>query len=157
LYADGRIAHELLGQLGKVGREWDPRVVPSGLMMELVQSVEDGTITGELNNRRISLRSGTTGKAIIRHAVSLSPDEAGAIDGPLSRVLDTLGLTPVSSDDLRSTCEAAIAALPKEADAVRKGNQKVAMRLVGEVMKRSQGRADAKKAREIILEILADA
>jgi aspartyl-tRNA(Asn)/glutamyl-tRNA(Gln) amidotransferase subunit B len=87
--------------------------------------------------------------------VSLSPDEAGAIDGPLSRVLETLGLTPVSSDDLRGTCEAAIAALPKEADAIRKGNQKVAMRLVGEVMKRSQGRADAKKAREIILEILA--
>ncbi|GFZ52056.1 carbon-nitrogen ligase with glutamine as amido-N-donor [Saitozyma sp. JCM 24511] len=143
--ASNWIAHELLGQLGKVGREWDPRVVPSGLMRELVQSVENGTITG------------TTGKAIIRHAVSLSPDDAGAIDGPLSQVLETLGLTPVSSDDLRATCEAAIAALPKEADAVRKGNQKVAMRLVGEVMKRSQGRADAKKAREIILEILADA
>jgi aspartyl-tRNA(Asn)/glutamyl-tRNA(Gln) amidotransferase subunit B len=44
--------------------------------------------------------------------------------------------------------------LPKEADAVRKGNPKVAMRLVGEVMKRSNGRADAKRAREIILEIL---
>jgi hypothetical protein len=48
--ADGRIAHELLGQLGKVGREWDPRVVPSGLMRELVQSVENGTITGEMNH-----------------------------------------------------------------------------------------------------------
>jgi aspartyl-tRNA(Asn)/glutamyl-tRNA(Gln) amidotransferase subunit B len=41
-----RIAHELLGQLGKTSKEWTADVVPSGIMRELVQAVEDGTITG---------------------------------------------------------------------------------------------------------------
>lgn len=47
-----------------------------------------------------------------------------------------------------------IEALPDVAAAVRKGNEKVAMRLVGEVMKISGGRADAKKARGVILDLL---
>lgn len=37
---------------------------------------------------------------------------------------------------------------------MRKGKEKVVMRLVGQVMKDSKGTADAKKAREILLSIL---
>jgi aspartyl-tRNA(Asn)/glutamyl-tRNA(Gln) amidotransferase subunit B len=44
--------------------------------------------------------------------------------------------------------------LPDVANVIRKGNEKPVMRLVGEVMKRSKGRADPKKARKILLDIL---
>jgi aspartyl-tRNA(Asn)/glutamyl-tRNA(Gln) amidotransferase subunit B len=44
--------------------------------------------------------------------------------------------------------------LPKEAEKVRQGNQKVVMRLVGEVMKMSKGAADAKRAKDMFFELL---
>lgn len=146
-----RIAHELLGQLGKAGRSWTPDVVPPSVMRELVIAIEDGRITGELL-RVMFLTEGTTGKAIIRHAISLAPS---SVLPPLEKLLDALGLKPFSSDDLRVLCEQAISRLPKEAELVRKGNEKVAMRIVGEVMKMSKGRADAKAATQIILGILS--
>jgi aspartyl-tRNA(Asn)/glutamyl-tRNA(Gln) amidotransferase subunit B len=62
--------------------------------------------------------------------------------------------TSSSSDGLRRLCEEAIAALPEEADVVRKGNEKVIMKLVGKVMKESRGRADAKGATELLKELL---
>lgn len=51
-------------------------------------------------------------------------------------------------------CRAVTEALPVEASKVREGQEKVLMRLVGEVMKRSKGRADAKKAGERLKEML---
>lgn len=73
----------------------------------------------------------------------------------LTNLLEQYGLAAATSaDDLRATCQAAIDALPSQAEAVKKGNLKPAMRIVGEVMKRTNGGADAKRAREIILEIL---
>lgn len=65
-----------------------------------------------------------------------------------------MGLTPSSSDDLKALCEDVVQKLPKEAERVRNGNEKVVMRLVGEVMKLSKGSADAKRAREVLLEML---
>lgn len=56
--------------------------------------------------------------------------------------------------DLATVCSAVIAALPKEADSVRKGNERVVMRLVGQVMKDTGGAADAKEARAILLNML---
>ncbi len=47
-----------------------------------------------------------------------------------------------------------VAALPREAEKVRQGQGKVVMRLVGEVMKRSGGKVDAKKAAEVLRVIL---
>ena len=72
----------------------------------------------------------------------------------LTDVLESLDLTPTSPDDLRHRCEVAIAAIPDAADTVRKGKEKAAGKIVGEVMRLSRGRADARRAREIILEIL---
>ncbi len=44
--------------------------------------------------------------------------------------------------------------MPNAAENVRKGKQKAVARIVGAVMKLSQGQADAQRAREIILEML---
>jgi hypothetical protein len=47
MYADdGRIAHELLGQMGKAGLTWTPELFPSQMMRDLVRALENGTITG---------------------------------------------------------------------------------------------------------------
>jgi aspartyl-tRNA(Asn)/glutamyl-tRNA(Gln) amidotransferase subunit B len=62
--------------------------------------------------------------------------------------------TSSSSDSLRRLCEDAIAALPAEANVVRKGNERVIMKLVGKVMKESRGRADAKAATDLLKELL---
>lgn len=137
LLADIRITHELLGQLNKAGRTWSPDVVPAGLLHDIIVAVEGGKLTG------------TVGRAVLKHVVT-----SESTPGGLEDLLKELGIAPAAAEDLRATCEAAIAKLPKEADKVRKGNEKVVMRLVGEVMKMSEGSADAKRARELLLEIL---
>ena len=59
-----------------------------------------------------------------------------------------------AAGSLKQLCEDAIAASPQEAEAVRKGKEKVIMRLVGHIMKESRGRADAKAARDMLKELL---
>lgn len=86
---------------------------------------------------------------VLRHVVGTQRDSWPDLDALLSE----LGLN-ASADDLRSICEAVITKLPKEAERVRQGNEKVVMRLVGEVMKMSKGSADARKAKELLLELL---
>jgi aspartyl-tRNA(Asn)/glutamyl-tRNA(Gln) amidotransferase subunit B len=60
------------------------------------------------------------------------------------------------ADQLQELCKAVIAKLPKEVESIRKGKVNVIMRLVGQVMKDSKGTADAKKAREILLELIEE-
>lgn len=86
----------------------------------------------------------------MRHLI----ENPGQTSSPLPDLLTTLKLSSTSSDSLRATCEAAIAAVPDAAENVCKGKEKAAARIVGEVMRLSQGRADAKRARDIIQEIL---
>lgn len=51
-------------------------------------------------------------------------------------------------------CQKAIERVPDVADAIRKGNEKGVMRLVGEVMKVSGGKADARRAKGVILDLI---
>lgn len=131
------MTHELLGQLTKSGREWTPDVVPAPLMRELVLAVEGGKLTG------------STARSVLKHVV-----ENGAGEDKLEPLLEQLGIQPSSADDLKALCEAVIAKLPKEAEKVRGGNDKVVMRLVGQVMKDSRGAADAQAARALLLELI---
>ncbi|TVQ64742.1 MAG: Asp-tRNA(Asn)/Glu-tRNA(Gln) amidotransferase subunit GatB [Phycisphaerales bacterium] len=65
------------------------------------------------------------------------------------------GLLQVMDESaLRAWCEAAIAANPKSAEDYRAGKQAAIGALVGGVMRISQGRADAKAAREALMEML---
>ena len=59
-----------------------------------------------------------------------------------------------TDDTLVTLCKEAIAALTEEAQAVRDGNRNVINKLVGFVMKRSRGTADAKAARDKLQELL---
>lgn len=70
------------------------------------------------------------------------------------------GLSQSSSDEsgrdsLISLCGQVIADLPKEAAKVRAGKEKVVMRMVGEVMKRSKGQADGKRAKHVLLDLIS--
>lgn len=101
------------------------------------------------------IQAGTTGKTVIKHLISTSIPSSSSSPS-LSSILDQLGLgTSSSSADLQTTCQEVIKALPGVAMSIKKGNEKPVMRLVGEVMKRSKGRADPKEARKVLLDLIA--
>lgn len=99
------------------------------------------------------MESGTNGKSVIRHIIGLSASRPTL---SLSNVLDQLGLSNTApAADLRLMCQEVITSLPDVVVAIRKGNEKPVMRLVGEVMKRSKGQADPKEARRLLLDLIS--
>lgn len=113
-------------------------------MHKLVIAVESRQITG------------TIGKAIVKHLVSLP--ESAPLPSSFADLLAELGFTTsaASAEDLTETCRKAINNQPKAVADFKKGNEKVVMRLVGEVMKLSAGKADAMKAKSILLDLLKE-
>lgn len=98
-------------------------------------------------------KTGTTGKTVVRHIIGNPSSRLST----LPTILKNLGLdASAQSGDLETTCREVVVGLPDVAAAIRKGNEKPVMRLVGEVMKRSKGRADPKEARRILLDILKE-
>ena len=130
--------HETLGQLNKANKTWTPETVPVELMRELVSAVESSKVTG------------TNAKVILKHVL----DTPSAGRRGLPDLLAELGIKTADSFDLDAVCREAIEALPLVAADVRGGQTKAVGRLMGEVMRRSGGAADARKAREVILELL---
>ncbi|ORY21365.1 biosynthesis-related protein [Naematelia encephala] len=136
------IVHDTLGGLNRLGRSWSPLVIPAQLMREIVLGLDDGTV------------SGSTAKTIISHLTSLHPHKPRPTT--LEPLLIQLNLQskPTSSADLEIWCQRAIQAVPTAAAAVKDGKLSVVGRLIGEVMAVSQGRADPKKARQVLLRLL---
>lgn len=56
--------------------------------------------------------------------------------------------------ELETLCLAAIADLPSEVKALRAGNTKVINKIVGYVMKKSKGRADATETRSLVQKLV---
>jgi len=105
-------------------------------MREILALIHDGTLTG------------TSAKTLLRHILQTRTQI------PLTQLIDEMCLRTASSTSLKSLCEAAISALPRESDVIRKGNEKVVMKLVGHVMKASRGTANARAAADMLREIL---
>jgi aspartyl-tRNA(Asn)/glutamyl-tRNA(Gln) amidotransferase subunit B len=77
-------------------------------------------------------------------------------EGEPDAIIEVRGLAVVSDDSaLTEAVDAAIAANPDVAAKIRDGKAAAASTLVGKVMKATQGRADATRARELILQRLA--
>ena len=77
-------------------------------------------------------------------------------EGTASDVVEARGLAVVSDDGaLGAAVEAVIAANPDVAAKIRDGKVQAAGALIGQVMKQMQGKADAARVRELILEHLA--
>ncbi|KAF9559669.1 glutamyl-tRNA amidotransferase, partial [Agrocybe pediades] len=141
------MTHELLGQLAARKQSFDQNSLTSEQLGELVDLLQDKIITG------------TSGKYLLRHMLdnpsSKSPKEiaaelqlvAMASSSGTSKASDT-GSSPPS--ELEILCKAAISELPSEVAAFRAGNKNVLNKILGHVMKKSRGRADAKEVRHIV-------
>jgi aspartyl-tRNA(Asn)/glutamyl-tRNA(Gln) amidotransferase subunit B len=81
-------------------------------------------------------------------------DAVVAGEGEPDAVIDAHGWKVAGEDELVAAIDAAIAANADVADKVRGGNQGALGPLVGAVMKTTGGSADAKRARELLLERL---
>lgn len=83
-------------------------------------------------------------------------DHLLAGEGTPAEIVETHGLAMVSDDGALSVAiDEAIAAMPDVADKIRDGKVQAAGALIGAVMKTMQGKADAARVRELIMEKLA--
>jgi len=128
----------MLGQLYRNTQTWTPRTVPTLLVREIISAVEDRQITG------------TNAKAILRYLLH-NPSSRSL---HLEDILEELGIVHASSLDLDSLCRASIEAMPMVATDVRNGQMKAVGRLIGDVMKRSGGAADARATKDMIIDML---
>jgi aspartyl-tRNA(Asn)/glutamyl-tRNA(Gln) amidotransferase subunit B len=98
------------------------------------------------------VHAGTINDTLARQVI----DGVLAGEGEPEAVIETRGLAVVSDDGaLTEAVDAAIAANPDVAAKIRDGKVAAAGALVGQVMKATRGRADANRARELILERLS--
>jgi aspartyl-tRNA(Asn)/glutamyl-tRNA(Gln) amidotransferase subunit B len=82
-------------------------------------------------------------------------DAVLAGEGDPDGVIETHGWKVAGEDELVGAVDAAIAAHPEAAEKVRSGNQGALGPMVGAVMKATGGSADARRARELLLERLS--
>ncbi|WWC71303.1 aspartyl/glutamyl-tRNA(Asn/Gln) amidotransferase, B subunit [Kwoniella pini CBS 10737] len=138
------IVHEILGQIGKgkTSIKWSSTLIPSTTMKEMINLIEQGKITG------------TNGKQIIKHLIF--NDSSISLNQVLNELSIELNDNISNKLDISEICQQAIKNQSKSVNDYKKGNEKVLMRLVGEVMKLSKGRADAKQVKEILVDLLKD-
>jgi len=138
------MTHELLGQLSALKKTFAENPLSTDQLGELIDLVSEGVITG------------TSGKLLLRHMLS-HPSQASPTD--IAHSLSLTALSPSSSTpdlELHTLCQSAIDTLPSEVTAFRKGNKNVLNKIVGQVMKQSRGRADARAVKDCLETILAE-
>lgn len=138
-----RVLHELLGQLSKANLTLINSPISPSELGRLIDAVTSSALTG------------TSAKSLLRTFLSSSPSTRPTLDSLIASNATTPAPADGSADEaLKALCAGVVEALPVEAAKVRAGQEKVLMRMVGEVMKRSKGRADAKKVGEQLKEML---
>jgi aspartyl-tRNA(Asn)/glutamyl-tRNA(Gln) amidotransferase subunit B len=116
-----------------------------------VELSEVGVSPAEVARVSELVRAGTLNDKLARQVL----EAVAAGEGPPDEVVAARGLAVVSDDGaLTEAVDAAIAANPDVAQKIRDGKLAAAGALVGEVMKATRGRADASRARELILQRL---
>lgn len=132
------ITHELLGQLASRRETFSENSI----------SVEQmGGLIDLLHNKKIT---GTSGKSLMRHILAT---RTTTMPSTLAQELSLLA-SPADDSNLEAWCAEAIAALPEEADAARRGNANVVNKIVGRVMKASRGTANAQSVKAMLLKLL---
>lgn len=141
------IIQSLLGALNSQGKTFASNTVQAVHLGQLIDLVEAGQITTSTARALLDELAAESGSRLLQ---SHSHSHNAVLALLSSR--DALALD--SGDDLTTLCREIMQDLPVECDKVRNGNEKVVMRLVGEVMKRAKGRADAQLARKVFLDLL---
>lgn len=113
--------------------EFSLKITPDSLR-ELVVLTEEGKLNSNKAKATLEemLSSGKTPEEL------LSADDLSGMD----------------ISELKKYCEDAISENPKIVSDYRSGKDKAVMALVGDVMRKSKGRADAGKAKEVLLKLL---
>ena len=73
----------------------------------------------------------------------------------LASKLELLAPSASGGNALEAWCTQAIVAMPREAEAIRKGNLNVLNKLLGHVMRSSRGTADAQAAKATLQDLLS--
>ncbi|KAH8096718.1 Glutamyl-tRNA amidotransferase B subunit [Cristinia sonorae] len=134
------IIHELLGQLALRHETFKDNTMSVIQMGELVDLVQSKKITG------------TSGKTILRHILTHRSSE---MPSTIAAKLQLLVSPDTDGTALEAWCTEAIEAMPRESEAVRKGNVNVLNKLLGHVMRTSRGRADAQTAKATLQRLLS--
>jgi aspartyl-tRNA(Asn)/glutamyl-tRNA(Gln) amidotransferase subunit B len=124
----------LVGRANELAVEPEELAVGPAEVAQISALEDDGTLTNKLA-RQVA-------------------DAVIAGEGEVEAVIDSHGWRVAGEDELVAAIDAAIAAAPDIAAKIREGNQGAIGPLVGAVMKATGGSADAKRARELILERL---
>ncbi|TFK55405.1 Glutamyl-tRNA amidotransferase B subunit [Heliocybe sulcata] len=136
------ITQDLLGQLAARNLTFKENPISTQQLGDLVDIVQNGSITG------------TSAKTLLRHMLD---QRSAALPSELAREMSLFAL-PADGDsgssELEQWCRDAMAAVPAETAAAKKGHSGVINRLVGRVMKMSRGRANALKAKEVLQSML---
>jgi aspartyl-tRNA(Asn)/glutamyl-tRNA(Gln) amidotransferase subunit B len=83
-----------------------------------------------------------------------SPDRS-ATPTASTCTLSSADPTPQPEAILHGLCLDAMAALPDEVEAMRKGHKNVLNKIIGQVIRESRGRADARSVRRLLEELIA--
>ena len=130
------VTNDLLRELSEAGQSLaDCKVAPEHLL-SLVEAVEKGTITKQ-----------------IAKDVFVEMFQSGELAG---EVIERKGLKPdFDNDQLKGWCQEAINENPKPVDDFRSGNDKALNALLGQVMKKSRGKANPQSVNQVLRELLS--
>jgi aspartyl-tRNA(Asn)/glutamyl-tRNA(Gln) amidotransferase subunit B len=149
------------GRDAKVALNWVTQVLLRNLNSQELSFADNSVEASHLGNLIDLVEGGqctsTTGsslvKQMLRDARLLEP-YASSTNPVLALLVDRDALALDSNEELTALCQQVIQDLPKESEKIRKGQEKVLARLIGEVMKRTKGRADAEVARTELMRLL---
>jgi aspartyl-tRNA(Asn)/glutamyl-tRNA(Gln) amidotransferase subunit B len=125
----------LVGSANELGVEVGELAVGPAEVVRISELEDEGALTNKLARQVV--------------------DAVLAGEGGVDAVIEVHGWKVAGEDELVTAVDEAIAGMTDTAQKVREGNQGAVGPLVGAVMKATGGTADAKRARELILERLA--
>ncbi len=126
----------LIKRLKDAGKTISDSPVTTAQLIELIQLVEEGTISNNVAKSDLFDEMMSSGK---------NPKE----------IVEEKGMAQVSdSGSIKTYCEAALAANPQAVEDIKNGKMKAMGSLVGAVMKESKGQANPKMVNEIFKELM---
>jgi len=130
------VTNDLLRELSEAGQSLAECKVSPGHLLSLVEAVEKGTITKQ-----------------IAKDVFVEMFQSGELAG---EVIERKGLKPDFDDDqVKVWCQETINENPKPVDDFRSGNDKALNALLGQVMKKSRGKANPQAVNQVLRELVS--
>lgn len=155
------IVNDLVGALAKDGKDWERCEVKKEEIGELVDLLGAGKLSGSFcvlallkrtSQADSRARLGGSAKILLEHLVASPPSPSSRVPA----ILAAHSLLSVATDSLDSICAEVVAAHPDWVEAIRSGKKPGLMgSLVGQVMKRTKGRADGKAVGEKLKELIS--